>query len=139
MTISESIIEWLRGYSGGIEATDKITVDQLSAADETYGVFKSPGDLVTEYIGGARDITSYFLFLSRQPSQTDDMRISNQGWMEGLEKWIYSQNLRRNLPALSDGRSCWSIAVANSYTLQEQDDDGIIYQFSIEIKYTEEA
>lgn len=139
MTISESIIEWLRGYSGGIEATDKITVDQLAAQDETYGVFKAPGDTVTEYIGGARDVTAYYLFVCRQPSQTNDMRISNQDWMEALEEWIRAQNIARNLPQLEGKRSCWGVSIANSYTMQEQDDDGTVYQFSIAINYSEEA
>lgn len=139
MTISESIIEWLRGYSGGIEATDKITVDQLAAQDETYGVFKAPGDIVTPYIGGAQDVTAYYLFVCRQPSQTDAMRISNQGWMEGLESWIRAQNIARNLPILEGKKHCWGISIANSYTLQEQDDDGTVYQFSVAINYTEEV
>ena len=139
MTISESIIKWLRGYSGGIEATDKICVDQLAADNETYGVFKAPGDIVTEFVGGARDVTAYYLFICRQMSQTDAMRISNQAWMEELEAWIRAKNLARDLPQLDNGRSCYAVAIANSYTMQEQDDDGTIYQFSIEIHYTEEA
>ena len=139
MTISESIIEWLRGYSGGIEATDRITVDQLGTNDETYGVFKAPGDQVTQYIGGSRDVTAYYLFICRQPSQTNDMRISNQAWMEDLEAWIRAQNISRNLPQLEGKRSCWGISIANSYTLQDQSDSGTIYQFSIAINYTEEV
>ena len=139
MTISESIIRWLRGYSGGIEATDRISVDQLAADDETYGVFKAPGDIVTEFVGGARDVTAYYLFICRQNSQTDAMRISNQAWMENLEAWIRAKNIARDLPQLDNGRSCYAVAIANSYTLQEQDDDGTIYQFSIEIHYIEEA
>lgn len=139
MTISESIIEWLRGYSGGIEATDRITVDQLSAQDETYGVFKAPGDVVTQYIGGAKDVTAYYLFVARQPSQTNAMRISNQGWMEGLERWIHDQNIARDLPVLEGKRHCWGISIANSYTTQEQDNDGTVYQFSVAINYSEEA
>jgi len=139
MTISESIIQWLRGYSGGIEASDRITVDQLGANSDTYGVFKAPGDVVTHYIGGDRSVTAYYLFVCRQPSQTNGMRISNQAWMEGLEAWIRAQNIARNLPVLEGKRSCYAIAIANSYTLQEQDDDGSVYQFSIEISYTEEV
>ena len=139
MTISESIIQWLRGYSGGIEATDKITTDQLSADGETYAVFKSPGDIIKNFVGGSRDVTAYYLFICRQSSQTNDMRISNQAWMEGLEHWIRAQNLKRKLPDLGQGRTCWGVSIANSYTMQEQTDSGTVYQFSIEINYHEEA
>ena len=139
MTISESIIRWLRGFSGGIAATDKISIDQLPADSDVYGVFKSPGDVTTNFLGGSRDVTAYYLFITRHSSQTNEMRAANQAWMESLESWIRKQNLARNLPELGDGRTCWSVSIANSYTAQEQDDDGTVYQFSIEINYHEEA
>lgn len=138
MTISESIIAWLKDFPGGIDADDKVSVDQLSAIDGAYGVFKAPGDVVTGFVGGARDVTAHYLFVCRHPSQTNAMRISNQAWLEELEKWIRSQNLAGQLPELECGRVCTGISISNSYTLQEQSDAGTIYQFSIAINYFEE-
>ena len=139
MTISESIIAWLKGFPGGISASDRICVDQLASSPGAYGVFKAPGDTITEFIGGARNVTAYYLFVCRQPSQTNALRISNQAWMEELEKWIRRQNLAQNLPDLEENRKCLGISIANSYTMQEQDDAGTVYQFSIAIDYFEEA
>lgn len=139
MSITESIIAWMQGYAGGVSVMDDISVDQLAAMNESMGVFKSPGDEIAEYIGGARDVTSHFLFLICQPSQTNAMRIENQQWLEAFEKWVREQNRARNLPELTGGRKCGSIRISNSFAIQQQTDSETIYQVSVTINYFEEA
>ncbi len=139
MTISGAVVEWLRGYDGGFELTDAISTDQLEAEPEAYGVFKTLGGAVTEFVDGSRDVTVNYLFLARQPSQTDGLRKDAHEWLEGLERWILMQNIRRKLPALGNGRECYGVSVANSYAAEEQTDAEITYQLTLAINYFEEA
>ena len=139
MTISEAIIAWMEGYDGGISIADNISVDQLMAMNESSGIFKSPGDQVIEFIGGARDITANFLFLICQPSQTNSMRLDNQQWLEGFERWARDANRARTLPDLGDARKCISIGISNSYAIQQQTDTETIYQITVTINYFEEG
>lgn len=137
MTVSESVVEWLRGYEGGFELTDTIGTDQLEAEPEAYGVFKTPGGTVTEFIDGSRDVSVNYLFLARQPSQTDGLRKDAHEWLEGLEGWIRAKNMRRELPALDEGRACFNVRVTNSYAAEVQTDAEITYQLGMEINYFE--
>lgn len=139
MTISEAVVKWLRGYEGGFELTDAISTDLLEAEAEAYGVFKSPGGAVNEFVDGSRDVTVNYLFLARQPSQTNGLRTDAHEWLEGLEQWIRAQNMRGKLPDLGTGRTCFGVNVANSYAAEEQTDAEITYQLTLAINYFEEA
>ena len=139
MTVCEAVAAWLKAYEGGFELTDAISTDQLQAEPEAYGVFKTPGGMVNEFIDGSRDVTVNYLFLARQPSQTDGLRTDAHEWLEGLERWIRAQNMRRQLPKLDDGRTCVGVAVTGSYAAEEQTDSEITYQLTLEISYFEEA
>lgn len=139
MTVSAAVIDWLKGYEGGFELTDAISTDQLEAEPEAYGVFRTPGGTTTDFIDGSRDVTVNYLFLARQPSQTDGMRKDAHEWLEGLEQWIRTQNIRRMLPKLDAGRKCISVSVAGSYAAEEQTDSEITYQLTLAINYFEGA
>lgn len=139
MTISEAVVAWLKGYEGGFELTDAVSTDLLEAMPEAYGVFKSPGGTIEEFIDGSRDVTVNYLFLARQPSQTDNMRNDAHEWLEGLERWIRAQSMRRKLPELDQGRHCTGVSVANSYAAEEQTEAEIVYQLTLAINYFEEA
>lgn len=139
MTISEAVVTWLKGYDGGFELTDAVSTDLLEAMPEAYGVFKAPGGTIEEFIDGSRDVTVNYLFLARQPSQTDELRNDAHEWLEGLERWIRAQSMRRKLPELDQGRHCTGVSVANSYAAEEQTDAEITYQLTLAINYYEEA
>ena len=139
MTISEAVVAWLKGYDGGFELTDAVSTDLLEAMPEAYGVFKAPGGTIEEFIDGSRDVTVNYLFLARQPSQTDELRNDAHEWLEGLERWIRAQSMRRKLPELDQGRHCTGVSVANSYAAEEQTDAEITYQLTLAINYYEEA
>ena len=139
MTISAAVAEWLKGYEGGFELTDAIGTDQMDATPEAYGVFKTPEDSIEEFVDGSRDVTVHYLFLARQPSQTDGMREDAHEWLEGLERWIRTQSMRRRLPVLDQGRHCNGVRVSNSYAAEEQTDAETVYQIGLEINYYEEA
>lgn len=137
MTITQSIIEWLAGYDGGIEVDEGVNTDMLAANAEAYGLFRTPGNVVTEFVHGGRDVTTYLNLIVRQPSQTESMRQSNQAWMEQLERWVREQNMLRRLPHLDDGRECYAVAISNSFYMQEQTETESVYQIAIAVHYTE--
>lgn len=139
MSIGESVAAWLKSYDGGFELTDQISTDRLEATPEAYGIFKAPGDETRRFVDGSRDATVHYLFIARQPAQTDRMRIGNHKWLEGLERWIREQTMRRALPDLGAGRTCFAITVADSYAAEEQSDAEITYQISVAVEYFEEA
>lgn len=139
MTISGAVVEWLRGYEGGFELTDAISTDQLKAEPEAYGVFRTPGGSTEEFVDGSRDVTVNYLFLARQPSQTDGLRADAHEWLEGLERWIRAQSMRRKLPELDQGRHCIGVSVASSYAAEEQTEAETVYQLTLAINYYEEA
>lgn len=139
MTVSAAVVEWLKGYDGGFELTDTIGTDQMDATPEAYGVFKTPEDSIEEFVDGSRDVTVHYLFLARQPSQTDGLRKDAHEWLEGLERWIWTQSMRRRLPVLDQGRHCNGVRVSNSYAAEEQTDAETVYQIGLEINYYEEA
>lgn len=137
MTVTQAIKNWLAAYGGGVEFDESLSTDQLAAGAEAYGLFKTPTDTVTPYVNGERDITTYRQMLIRQPSQTERMRVSNQAWMEDLERWIHTANLRRDMPELGSGRECYAVAVANTFYLQDQTEMDSVYQINIQISYVE--
>jgi hypothetical protein len=139
VTISESVEQWLRGYEGGFEPMDGISTDRLAEEDEAFGMFKTPQDTEIEFVDGSRDVTVHYLFLARQPSKTDGLRKDAHEWLEGLERWIRTQGMRRRLPVLDQGRHCNSVRVSNSYAAEEQTDAETVYQIGLEINYYEEA
>lgn len=139
MTISEAVVAWLKGYEGGFELTDAIGTDQLEAEPEAYGVFKTPGGSTEEFVDGSRDVTVNYLFLARQPSQTDGLRADAHEWLEGLEMWIRAQSMHRKLPELDQGRHCTGVSVASSYAAEEQTDAETVYQLTLAVNYFEEV
>ena len=137
MTITQSVIEWLIGFDGGIEVDEGVSTDQLAANAEAYGIFRTPGDIVTEFVHGGRDVTTYLNLIVRQPSQTESMRRSNQAWMEQLEAWVRRQSMLRSLPSMDGGRECYAVAIANSFYMQEQTETESVYQITLSVHYTE--
>lgn len=132
MSISKCIAEWLQGFVGDAEIID---IDQLAAAPDAYGLFRSPETIVTPFINGSRDVSAYYQFVIRKQSQTDAQRIENAEMLENLERWMHAQNIKRTLPQLGAGRVCYSIAVNGGMALETQDDAASEYQIIIHINY----
>jgi len=136
MTVGQAIINWLYTL-GNIEVDAIIETDQLDASVGSYGIFKEPTRTVTTFVNGTQDVTERYFFMIRQSFKQDVSRISNNAWLDSLERWVRQQNLLRNLPVLDDGRNCYGVAVAVSYYMAETETDTASYQLSVEIKYTE--
>ena len=138
MTIGQSIVEWLYTF-GNIEINPAIIIetDQLDSGADSYGLYKQATRTTTPYIDGTSDNSEFYYLMVRQSSKTNTARIDNQAWMEQLERWIYEQNIDRNLPRLDSPRDCYGISVSVSGYMMETETDTAAYQISLKIDYTE--
>lgn len=137
MTVGESLIKWLYGFDG-FEKDDLIETDQLQGETGSYGLYKQPTTNELPFIDGSRQVAEYYYLLTRQSAKANDSRVNNLAWMESLEQWARSQNLKRALPALDGGRRCNSVGIGVSAYMSSTEVTGTAeYQVSITINYTE--
>lgn len=137
MTISESIIQWLY-TNDSLDIVGAIDTDNLSADTESMALFKQPNRIVTEYIGGSKDVTDYYYFLLKQSAQLDSTRISNQEWLSNLEEWIDHNNMIDNLPELGSSKTAYKVAISTSYYMTEKTQEEATYQLGLEISYIQD-
>lgn len=138
MTVGESIIDWLYTF-GDIEINPAATIetDQLDSETESYGLYKQATKDTQYYIDGSTDNSEYYYFLIRESSKTNGARVENQAWLESLERWIFEQNISRNLPQLESPKECYGISISVSGYMMETETDTAAYQISIKIDYME--
>ena len=135
-SVAESLVTWLLGY-GGILAAERVDTDQVGEEATSMGVLKAPQRNVETFVDGSKDVTAYFLFRARRAAQEDETRVSNQEWLEAFETWVRERSFQRNLPSLSGGRSCYSVAVSESAYVLTAEDAEIVYQIGLEVTYHE--
>lgn len=133
MTISESIIKWLKTFE-----KKKIETDSLRSASASYGLFKLPQVNSKKDILGNERRTEYYTFRVRLDSKLDPDRINNQKYMEMLTEWISEQNTEGNYPKLEAGR-CEEVSVTTAFFVEKAENDTSIYQLTIGIVYVKEA
>lgn len=133
MTISESIIKWLKTFE-----KKKIETDSLRSASASYGLFKLPQVNTKKDILGNEKRTEYYTFRVRLDSKLDPDRINNQKYMELLTEWISEQNTEGNYPKLEAGR-CEEVSVTTAFFVEKAENDTSIYQLTIGIVYVKEA
>lgn len=133
MTISESIIAWLKSFE-----KKKIETDSLRSASASYGLFKLPQVNTKKDILGNEKRTEYYTFRVRLDSKLDPDRINNQKYMELLTEWISEQNTEGNYPKLEAGR-CEEVSVTTAFFVEKAENDTSIYQLTIGIVYVKEA
>lgn len=133
MTISESIINWLKSFE-----KSKIDTDSLKSTSASYGLFKLPQVNSKKDILGNERRTEYYTFRVRLDSKLDPDRINNQKYMEQLTEWVYEQNLKGNYPKLDTG-TCEEISVTTAFFVEKVENDTSIYQMTISIVYIKEA
>ena len=134
--VADSLISWLCGYPG-ISANDQVDTDQLGADAASMGLLRAPGRTEVVFIDGSRDVTAYYLFRVRRSAQQNDMRVSNQAWLEEFETWVREQPYSQNLPTLSGGRKCYAVSVSESAYLLDASETDVVYQIGLEITFFE--
>lgn len=135
-TVSEAVISWLGGYPG-IGNLETVNTDQVDPEATSLGLLKAPGTRYQSFVDGSRDVISYYIFRARRPSQENDFRVESQEFLEDLERWVWQQNMLRNLPVLSTG-ACYAVQIDQaSYLLEVTDTGDSVYQLGIEVSYSE--
>lgn len=135
MTISESIITWLQGYE-----EIKISTDRLESAPVAYGLTKVPEHSRHQDVVGDITYTDSFQFAAKLMSQTEQTRIRNQAWFEGLSDWIDEQAAAGNYPALREPLICEDLEASQVYYMGQDGEDAksSIYVLTISITYRKE-
>ena len=136
MTVAESLRAWLRGYDAGME---EVALEQLGVDPEALGLFRGSERQTTIFADASMDVLEHYDFFLRFPAQTEDLRADGMDRMEGLERWIMACNLRRDLPALDNGRTCFMVKTSGGSSMIEQTDAESVYHITLAIEYFEEA
>lgn len=128
MTISQSLIEWLKEYK-------PITIATETQSDKsmTYALAKEPIVNIKRYLSGKREVTENYMFTARLESQMNTDRIDNGAWFEGLERWVEEQYNLGNLPEVEGIRK---VGVTSSFYVGMADAHTSVYQVGLEIIYT---
>ena len=138
MTVSKALITWLYGF-GSISVDENIDTDTLAANAAAYGLYKTPQTVIVPFVDGGRDVTAYYTLCVRQRANQERKRQDNQGWLEALEQWVRTQNRAQNLPDMGDNRECYGVGIANTFTMQDAENEESVYQMTLSISYTEKG
>lgn len=139
MTVSESVIQWLKRFGiEGLEKIKDIDTDALKATVASYGLMKAPQENVKCYMSGKKIHTDYYQFSARLDSGTDTDRTDNQAWLDALAEWIAERNREKDFPVLREGLTCTGISVTSPFYMGKSDSMSAIYQLTIAIRYEKE-
>ena len=133
MTNSELIKEWLRACEF-IEIVD-IDTDRLEAQAESMGIYKQATRDVDEYIDGAKLISEYYYFLTRQSAQLESERIGAQEFLSQIEGWVEESEYNEIYPKIP---GIERVFIANGFYMTDAETDESVYKISIGITYQKE-
>lgn len=133
MTVSESIIQWLKTF----EPVNKIDTEQQSAKVDSYSLVRAPVQNVKSYLSGKKVYTDHYTFQARLSNQTDSDRIDNNVFGEVLTDWVREQNAQGNYPAIPDA-VVQSVDITTPFYVGRTGDNSNVYQVTIAIKYEKE-
>lgn len=136
MTVSESVIRWLKGFDA--HRLKNINTDMLAADVKSYALIKEPVQNVQSFLSGRRIITDHFTLMARLSSKTNTTRIDNSGFGEALADWISTQNAAGNYPEV-EGAKVQEISVTIPFYLGQSEENDSLYQMTVAIKYMKEA
>lgn len=136
MTVSESIIKWLKTFEaeGGLK---KIDTEQQSAKVDSYSLVRAPVQNVKSYLSGKKVYTDHYTFQARLSNQTDPDRIDNNVFGETLENWVKEQNTLGKFPVIT-GATVQSVDITTPFYAGKSGDNSNVYQMTIAIKYEKE-
>lgn len=138
MTVSESIIEWLRTFDPKEYWKMKnIDTDIQNAKVDTYSLVKEPVQNVKCYMSGKKLYTEHYMIQARMSSNCNADRIDNNGFGEALESWVREQNAAGNFPSI-DKAIVRDIYVTTPFYMGKTETNNSIYQMTIAVKYLKE-
>lgn len=138
MTVSESIIKWLKGFNPTeYQRMKRIDTDMQGAEVDSYSLVKEPVQNVKAYMSGRKVYTSHYTLRARLSSNTNSERIDNSGFGEALEEWVREKNSKKEFPELADA-NVQSISVTTPFFVGATSEHNAVYQMTIAIKYEKE-
>ena len=129
MTVIEGIINFLGGYE-----KERIGVDKLESRTVSYSLMKAPQENVKYYINGVEIHTNYYQLMARLDAKSEQERIANNAWGQGIAEWISQKNREKQYPVL-DGYRCTGISVSTPFYINVTDNSNAVYQMTIAIEY----
>lgn len=110
MTVIESIIQFLGMY----EIESRIGIDKLESQTASYSLMKAPQENVQHFISGMEIHTDYYQLMARLDAQSEQERIANNAWGQGITEWINRKDKEKQYPVL-DGYRCTGISVSTPF------------------------
>ena len=132
MTVSESIITWLREFK-----PKKIDTDIQRAGTGRYSLAKEPVQNVKSYLSGKKEYTDHYTFRACMPNQENAECIDNNVFGEELTEWVNEQNRLCNYPVLQDA-TVKEIKITTPFYMGATSENDSVYQMTIAIKYVKE-
>lgn len=133
MTVIESIIQFLGMY----EIESRIGIDKLESQTASYSLMKAPQENVQHFISGMEIHTDYYQLMARLDAQSEQERIANNAWGQGITEWINRKDKEKQYPVL-DGYRCTGISVSTPFYMRVTDISSAVYQMTIAIEYVKE-
>ena len=132
MTIIESIVQFLNQYE-----KEKIGVDKLGSSTMSYSLMKEPQENVQRFISGLEVHTDYYQLAARRDAASEEDRIANNAWGQGIAEWISQKEQAGEYPAL-DGYVSTVIGISKPFYFGASNNGSAVYQVTIKIEYRKE-
>lgn len=134
MTITESIINWLREFNEEGKRMEMIDVDRQSAEVESYSLIKEPVVNITTNVLGEETVTAHYTLMARLADNTNTDRIENNAFGEAMEAWIEEKNDRMEYPAITKGE-VQEVKVTTPFFVGRTETNNSVYQMTVAIRY----
>lgn len=136
MTIIESLCNYF-AEAPCLEQDERIGINFLGTGGIEYAVFLLPGqETVKQYVDGTRIVAQLFTFASVQYYGADIIAsLESNGFFEDLSDWIYTQNKKRKLPKLPDGKVATKIEAVSPGYAYDEDASRAKYQIQCRLEY----
>lgn len=142
MTIIESVRDYIKSCPHLAELA-KINVDFLPDDPTTYSIEQTPTEpVIKKYMDGSTDRQFTFVFACRMYYSDEMMNnISNSGFFEKFQNWLYDNSENDILPQLDDGMTAERIeAISSGYLFDISGDlSNARYQIQCRLLYEKEA
>lgn len=138
MTVSESIIRWLKQFEASDNSgMERIDTDIQCPEEYTYSLVREPVQNIKKYLSGKKIYTDHYTLQAFLPSQYDPSRVHNNSFGEELEKWIRKQNDNKYFPEIS-GATVKNVRITTPFYVGQTRENDSIYQMTIAIMYERE-
>lgn len=138
MTVSESIIEWLKTFSSVEHGNmEQIDTERQSPEVDSYSIVRAPVQNVKHYLSGKKEYTDHYALQARLSNQSDADRIDNNSFGEALENWVKEKDHLGEYPELADA-IVRSVGITTPFYVGRTETNNSVYQMTIAIKYEKE-